>query len=78
MWVFNERLVPARYFSLHRPETFADRLPDGQATTTLRADEAQALFGKQPTLNPRVSQMPVPIAFGFYLDNRHTMSYNKP
>ncbi len=54
-------------FSFHKPETFADWLSDGQASTTLLAAmPPQQLYGKQPTLNSRIRQMPPLIEDGLW------------
>ncbi len=54
-------------FSFHKPETFADWLSDGQASvTSLAAMPPQQLYGKQPTLNSRIRQMPPLIETGLW------------
>ena len=54
-------------FFFHKPETFADWLSDGQASiTSLAAMPPQQLYGKQPTLNSRIRQMPPLIEDGLW------------
>ena len=54
-------------FSFHKSETFADWLSDGQASETLLAAmPPQQLYGKQPTLNSRIRQMPPLVETGLW------------
>ena len=56
---FDPEPCSRQVFFFHKPETFADWLSDGQvATSQLAAMPPQQLYGKQPTLNSRIRQMP--------------------
>ena len=65
---FDPEPCSRQVFFFHKPETFADWLSDGQASTTLLAAmPPQQLYGKQPTLNSRIRQMPPLIEDGLWL-----------
>ena len=64
---FDPEPCSRQVFFFHKPETFADWLSDGQASATLLAAmPPQQLYGKQPTLNSRIRQMPPLIEDGLW------------
>ncbi len=64
---FDPEPCSRQVFFFHKPETFADWLSNGLATTTLLAAmPPQQLYGKQPTLNSRIRQMPPLIEDGLW------------
>jgi len=64
---FDPEPCSSQVFFFHKPETFADWLSDGQASTTLLAAmPPQQLDGKQHMLNSRLRQMPSLIETGLW------------
>jgi len=64
---FDPEPCSRQVFFFHKPETFADWLSNGLASTTLLAAmPPQQLYGKQPTLNSRIRQMPPLIEDGLW------------
>ena len=63
---FDPEPCSRQVFFFHKPETFADWLSDGQVATSQLAAMPQKLFGKQPTLNSRIRQIPPLIEVGLW------------
>ena len=62
---FDPEPCSRQVFFFHKPETFADWITDGTPIALDRAAEKQ-LYGKQPTLNSRIRQMPPLIEDGLW------------